>query len=136
MKRLGIGLAMAALMLGAGCGSGSGEANKANSATPTLKLLSAGQACAQVQQVNDELHGPGGWPIPTYGKFGDETATLAEQSVPEIAPALKSMSDQAVKVGSMHFDDAGFAAAGEWAKQYQAVADICARTDSPIGRLP
>lgn len=121
--------------MAAGCGgSATKEASKATSGTPSLNLMSAGQACAQVQMVNDELHGPGKWAAPTYGQFGEEIASLADESVPGISDALKSMSDQAIKVGTAS-DDEQAAAASEWATRYQSVADICARTNSPIGRL-
>lgn len=138
MKRLGVMAVVAAVAL-TGCGGGGDKAGDAKTpeATPSLALLSASQACAQVQLVNEELDGPGKWPIPTYGKFGEETAPLAGESVPEIASALREMSDQALAVGAMSGGDGDVtAAAGEWATRYQMVADICARTDSPIGRLP
>lgn len=138
MKRLAIVLVVAALLTGCGGSSDKGGAGKEPKATPTLTALSTAQACAQVQMVNEELNGPGRWPIPTYGQFGDETAKIASESVPEISSALKAMSDQAIKIGGMTVDGEGdvTAAASEWATRYQALADICARTDSPIGRLP
>lgn len=142
VKRMAIALACAAMTVAAACGgSDQVEAGRPTKEAPTLNLLSAGQACAQVQMVNDELDGPGDWPLPTYGEFGEKTASLADESAPEIADALKSMSDQAVAIGGMSLDadgavDEASRAAGEWAVSYQQVADICARTDSPVGRLP
>lgn len=141
--RMGLGIASAALVLLSACGgSGSDEpgTSATTQATPALDLLTTTQACAQVQMVNDETGGPGDWPIPGYGEYGEKTAPLASESVPEIADAIESMSSKATEVGAMSLDgeggtDAVTQAAGEWAAEYEKVAAICARTDSPIARI-
>jgi hypothetical protein len=138
MNRLGVGLVLAALLLGAGCGgSDGGGGDKSASASPSssLALLTVDKACAQVQMVNDDIGSFARWPIPTYKEYGEQIATVADQSVPEIATDLTAMSDQALKVGSMSGDDDVMDASSDWATKYQKVADICARTDSPITRL-
>jgi hypothetical protein len=137
--RTGLGIASVALVVLSACGGGSGgdDASKeAPKATPTLDLLSADQACEQVEMVTAELGGkPGSWPIPIYGEFGTKTAPIAQESVPDIASAVQSMSDRAVEVGEMTLDDDVTTAASVWAAQYQKVSDICARTDSPLARI-
>jgi hypothetical protein len=136
MRRAGIVVLAALLLTGCGGSDDGGKTAKTPDATPTLAPLTTAQACAQVQMVNDELDGPGRWPIPTYGKFGAETAPIADEADHEISDALKSMSDQATTIGGMTGDDDLTSATSEWATRYQAVADICARTDKPIARLP
>lgn len=137
--RIGLGIATVALVMLSACG-GRDEPEASETATPTLDLLTPAQACAQVQMVNDETDGPGDWPLPTYGEFGEKIAPLVDESVPEIAGALESMSAKAVEVGGMSLSgeggtDAASKAAGEWAAGYEKVAAICARTDSPIARI-
>lgn len=122
--------------LGACGGSDDKAAEPAASKSPTLALLDADKACAQVEMVNNDIGSLGQWPIPTYKEYGAEIADVAAQSSPEIADALTAMSDQALKVGSMTGDDEGLIdASSEWATKYQEVATICMRTDSPISRL-
>lgn len=139
--RIGLGVATVALVMVSACG-GSGDSPEpartgTPSATPTLGLFTAAQACAQVELINEKVGGPpGNWPIPTYEQFSEDIASVAEESEPTVSDPLRTLSTQSDRVGSMEGDEDNLSAVtGLWGANYQTVADICARTDSPIARL-
>lgn len=129
--------ATTALLL-AGCGGSDSKDEPEATASPTVALLTVEQACRQIEQVNVDLDGPGHWPIPTYGEYGQQIASIAAESVPEIADPLSQVADKGMEISTMSGGDMDSVtdAAAEWADLYRAVADVCARTDAPISRYP